>query len=196
MRSDSVLFDTNDRFLRWYWELVGLFEWFGCDYFATVSLSERCVKDGRGNGSKWMLGCLNANRVPYPIADLSDLTAILEILSKPLTVVWSVSLVKLLFSSPILPALASSSLLYTPSLAVLSTEYFSSVPLPHLVLIASPFSFTHACSAAVTGMLWLLLQALHASTTPGFHSPASTRQSLLVIVFIVSAMWHWAVLLS
>lgn len=85
-----------------------------------------------------MLGHLSANRLPYLIADLADLATILEIVSRPLTVI-CLSFVMLLFSHSTLPALTSSSLLHTPSLAVLSK--LLQVPLSQLVLIASLFPF-------------------------------------------------------
>lgn len=119
------LFDTNDRFLRWCWGLVGLFGSFGCDMLERVLPTTKRMNEGRGNGSNWMLGRLNANRFHTPLLILQTS----QLFWKSFQGFWLWFAWVLSQSSsatpPCLPALTSSSLLWTPSLTVWNTEYFS-----------------------------------------------------------------------
>ena len=124
------------RFLHWCLQSLGLLEVFCYEMLARVlpltvdSCVEVCtVNEGRGNGSNWMLGRLNANRIPFPIANFADLATILGNLFRAFAWVLSRH-----FS---LPQLMSS--LFSTVLLWLSTS--AQVPLPHLVLIALLFPF-------------------------------------------------------
>lgn len=140
---------------------------------------------------------LNANRVPYPIADLADLATILEIFSRPLTVVASVLSCS---SSATPPCLHSRPhLSFSPHLWLFWTQTTSAQgPLPHLVLIASLFPFNHArhmfSCCDWHPVTCASIACLHFSrfSFACFH----VREPNFYSVFTLFAMWHWAVLLS
>lgn len=147
------LFDTNDRFLRWYWGSVGWFGSFGCEMLVRVLPSTKRMNEGRGNGSNWMLGRLNANRSHSPLLILQTS----QLFWKSFQGFWLWFAWVLSRSSsatpPCLPALTSSSLLWTPSLTVRNTEYFSwgasSTVGPHSFTLALFHSHTYVF------LLWL-----------------------------------------